>query len=242
MKAIKLLLSGLLMCLLSDNQAYAIATYDYLSDVTISFSRLWESYIETITSIKSATGEATASTAPSQNFDLANLSYYQSAQITGSAGDIGLSRNGTSHAYNQVVTSFTFNLSSVPTDLTITLNDWNQVLTSSTQLHVFNGANQTGEYVGHWPTLGGGGTGLQILFDNANGAPLSYVKGDSVTFHNLTGLHTLLLTTSADESALAGYPYAATPEPSSLLLLSLSILGLALSRRAVACSSNAGTS
>lgn len=205
-------------CLLPGDRAYAIAMYDYLSDATMTFNQPWSSYAAISTSTTSGSGQYTASTMPSQDADPQDFSYYQSARIVGSAGDASLSQGGTSHAYNLVETFITFEFA-VQTDLVVSLTDWNQILLSSRQLPLWEPANQTGEYIGFWPELGGGGTGLQLALDGQFFAIPNWDRGGSTTFDNLIGTHTILLKTSADESALAGYPYIRVPEPPTLLLL-----------------------
>jgi hypothetical protein len=227
----KVLIMSLTTCLLWGSQAFAIATFDYLSDAKITFSQLWDSYTPIVTSTTSGTGQSTVSTAPSQAFDLQNFWYYQSAHIIGSAGDSALSQSGTSHAYNSIDTAFTFNFGIVPTNLTITLTDWNQVLVSSKQLNLWNPDNQTGEYVGYWPTLGGGGTGLGLKFDGQWFAIPNWINGNSTSFYDLTGQHTVDIYTVADEAAIAGYPYVQTPEPSTMLLVGSALVGLVGFRR-----------
>jgi hypothetical protein len=199
--------------------------YDYLSDAKIAFSQPWVNYTTDVTSTTSGAGQYSVSTSPSEAVVLQNISYYQSARVMGSAGDSALSQSGTSHAYNYVQTSFAFDFAAA-TNLTITLNDWNQVLVSSKQLNLWNPDNETGEYIGYWPTLGGGGTSLGLALDGKSFAIPDWIRGGSTTFFSLTGKHTVLLATSADETAVAGYPYVNTPEPSTMLFLGTGLFGL----------------
>jgi hypothetical protein len=224
MKAIRVLALGSVICLFFSAHAFGLATYDYLSDVNVTFSNLWDSYSTTITSTTYSTGQGYATTSPSQNLNLSSLSYYQLSSIEGSAGNTALNQGGTSHAYNSVGTTFAFDFAT-PTDLTITLADWNQIVTSSRQLDLWNPDNETGEYIGYWPTLGGGGTSLMLELDGQAFAIPGWTRGASTTFDDLTGKHTVLVWTTADETAIAGYPYDA-PEPATLLFLASGLIGL----------------
>ena len=226
MKRLEVLVIGLVTSLLWGGHAFATASYDYLSDVKITFSRLWDNSTPIVTSTTSGTGQHNESTIASQDFALANFWYYQSSRVTGSAGDDALSQSGTSGAHNTINTFLTFGFDAVPTDLTITLTDYNQILVSSTQLKLWNPANKTGEQIGYWPELGGGGTALGLALDGEWFAIPSWIRGGSTTFHNLTGQHTIKIFTDADGSAIAGYPYVQTPEPATMLLLGSGLVGL----------------
>ncbi len=231
MITIKVLSLGLITYLLLGGQAFAIVTYDYLSDAKITFSQLWDSCTALVTSTTAGTGQHTASTVSSQEFDLQNFWYYQSAQVIGSAGDDGLSQSGTSGAHNVIDTALNFDFGLVPTNLTITLTDYNQTLLSSRQLNLWDEGSQTGEQVGWWPELGGGGTALWLTFDGQAFAIPNWIRGDSTTFYNLTGEHTVDIWTDANGAAKAAYPYVQTPEPNTILLLGFGLLGFIGFRR-----------
>ena len=171
-----------LVCLSYEHHALAVATYDYLSDVTITCNVAWDAYTPTDTSTTSGSGQHNESTAPSRNSDPQNLQFYQIARISGSAGDSPLGEGGISHAFNRVETTLAFDFGSTPTNLTITLDDYNQVISSSRQLPQWDPTSDTGEYIGYWPTLGGGGTALGLAFDGEWIAIPDWVRGESVTF------------------------------------------------------------
>jgi len=226
MKIVKSFLLISILCLLFGGAAFAAATYDYLSDVRITFDRLWDYYTPVITTTTFGTGQHDVSTASSQEVNLQNYWYYQCARVTGTAGDNLLSQSGISYASSSFETFFTFDFGPVATNFTITLTDWNQVLVSSSQLNLWNPENGTGEYLGYWPTLGGGGTSLGLALDGQWFAMPDWARGNTTTFYNLTGQHTILLATSASEAAIASYPYVQTPEPSTMILLGSGLLGL----------------
>lgn len=196
MRIIKSRLLVLVLCLFWGNPAFATATYDYLSDVKITFNHSWNNYTPGITSLTFGTGQHNETTAPSNDFNSNLFWYSQSARVTGSAGDALLTQGGISYASNCYQTYFTFDFGSIPTDFKITLTDWNQVLASSKDLDLWNPDNQTGEYVGYWPTYGGGGTSLGLALDGVWFAIPGWERGNSTTFFNLTELHTILIETS----------------------------------------------
>lgn len=223
---------GIAAVLFLNTQAFAIATYDYLSDATISFSQKWNKSDPVGTSTIAGSGQFTASTNPLYDFSHNDLWFYQSARAIGSAGDPSLSQSGTSGAYSMVDTVLSFNFGQTPTNLTVTLTDFNQILSSSRQLQLWDEGSQTGEKIGYWPELGGGGTSLGLKFDGSwFGIP--WQDGGSFTFYDLTGKHELNIITTASGAAKAVYPYVKTPEPASMLLLGLSLVGLIAVRKEI---------
>ena len=224
-----ILFLGIVTFFFLNTPAFAIATYDYLSDATISFSHIWNKYDPVATSTITGTGQYTASTDPLYDFNRQNLWFYQSARVIGSAGDSSLSQSGTSGAYNMVDTVLTFNLGPAPTDLTITLTGSSQILSSYRQMQLWDEGSQTGEKIGYWPELGGGGTFLGLKFDGQ----WFGIPGGSTTFYGLTGKHDLNIITSADGAAKAVYPYVQTPEPAAMFLLGIGLMGLIAIRRRI---------
>ena len=218
-----ILFLGIVTVFFLNTPAFAIATYDYLSDATISFSHIWNKYDPVATSTITGTGQYTASTDPLYDFNRQNLWFYQSARVIGSAGDSSLSQSGTSGAYNMVNTVLTFNFGPEPTDLAVTLTAYNQILTSNRQMQLWDEGSQTGEKIGYWPELGGGGAFLGLKFDGQWFGIPGWQEGGSKTFYSLTGKHDLEIITSADGAAKAVYPYVKTPESAALLLLGIGL-------------------
>ena len=212
------------------NQASAVASFDYISDITIGFNQEWVDYTPMITSTTLGSGNYTAFTAPSQNVNTQELWYNQTSRVFGTAGNGAFNQNGTSYAKNEIYTSFNFDFGTTPTDLSITWMDGYQVIMRSRQLP-WNPDNETGEFIGYWPTYGGGGTGYGLKIDGEwMWAPGGWEIGDSTTFNELSGQHTVQIWTDASETAIANYPYEAPPpvvaEPSTFLLLGSRLIGL----------------
>jgi hypothetical protein len=213
---------AILVCLLSSSHALAVATYDYLSDVALTFNYPWSALIPLDTLTTSGAGQHQESANALRDAGAQILQFFQRSEIVGSAGDDTVTEGGVSHAYSQVVTLLTFAFGFTPTDLTVTLASWNQNLESSRELPLWNPINQTGEYVGFLPGWGGGGTALQFAFDGKG------FWGSSTTFDDLTGEHTLSVMTIADETAFAAYSFVPVSDSSNtLLVLAAGLLGLA---------------
>ena len=213
----KLLVSATILgtVLVWTNTAFATAIYDYSTAVTLSFSQPWTSISSGISPTMintNGTGLHAESTLFFQAADLANLSYSQSVEAVGSAGNLQLTISGQSVTDNSVYTLLRFDFGSTPTNFSMMYTSMDFDLNSSTQLP-FNG---TGEAVG-----GSGGT--QLLLDGVAGA--WYTVGQPNVFYGLTGQHTVRLWTGVEATATAQYPYNA-PEPSALLLELLAFFSL----------------
>jgi hypothetical protein len=227
----KLALAGLL----SSTHALATATLDYTSDVTLTFSVPWSGITPQDSLPTTQIGEAQASSTAYRDANAQLNQFYQRSEIIESVGNPGLATgDGLSHAYSEVNTLISFAFGDTPTDLTITLNNFQQILNSSKEAP-WNLINETGEFIGYIPGLGGGGTGLTLSFDNQGFfIPGGWTPGASVTFPGLTGNHVLYVHTIADEGEIARYPYFFAPDPANttiLLSAALALLGLALPKR-----------
>ncbi|HET9963300.1 MAG TPA: hypothetical protein VFQ34_13245 [Nitrospiraceae bacterium] len=204
--------------------ALGTAMYDYTTAVTLGFSQPWVSVISGVSpSSVTTTGSGLhqESTSIFQISDLPNLTYSQTVQAKGSAGDGLFNVSGKSVTYNGLYTNLIFDFGNTPTDFDITYLAIDVNLDSSTQLTLpFNG---TGESVG-----GSGGT--QLLLDGAGGA--FYAVGQPNIFYGLTGQHSVRVWTGAEANAIAQYPYV-VPESSSLpyVLIGLGIVLMATLQR-----------
>ena len=217
--------------------ATGTAIYDYTSTETIDFSTPWVSVAHiTVPSpfpsvggavthqITSGTGSFTASTNIVETPNVANDSYTQSVEVTGSAGDSSLTNSGSSTANAGLYNLFTFDFGATPTDFTIGLVSRQFQLIQSTD--VPSGFAGSGEDVG-------GSVGFQAFLltstgDFAGPSVHALDPGQSVTVPGLTGIHTFRFGTFAEATATANYPFIAPDSGSTfgLLLISLIVLSL----------------
>jgi hypothetical protein len=227
----KLALAGLL----SSTHALATVTLDYTSDVGLILNVPWSAITPQDSLPTTTIGEAQASATAYRDANAQLNLFYQRSEIIESVGNPGLATGyGLSHAYSEVNTLISFAFGDTLTDLTITLNNFQQILNSSKEAP-WNPINETGDFIGYIPGLGGGGTGLTLNFDNQGFyIPGGWTPGASVTFPGLTGDHVLRVQTTADEGAIANYPYFFAPDSANTTLLlgaALALLGLALPKR-----------
>jgi hypothetical protein len=210
--------TAVIVSLLWAVDARATAIYDVVTHAHLAFSHSWQSYTTTIVPATSGTGAHQEITSRSESIDAGNRGYFQSVQVTGSAGNSAFTSSGMSYAEIDLYTYFTFDFGSVPTNFVMTFIDYGFVTNQSTALP-WNPSNNSGERVS------GGFQGVQLLFDGFGGG--WYTIGQPNVIQNVSGLHTVRLWTGSGAIAEANYPYLA-PEPSSIFLLTVG-LPLALS-------------
>ena len=240
MKRIIATLFAAVFCHLFSRDSEATATYDIFLAATIQFSQPWVSVAPVTTpdpnpfvgpaiTKQHSQGNAsfTAFTGASQSGNLSAMTYSQTVRVFGSAGNATLDQSGYSLGKSFLVNLFTFDFGSTPTNFTLSVLTYAPMFNYSMDRPVTPNSMGTGERVG-------GSTGFQFILDGS-----FVVNSGTDSFNGLIGVHTVRFTTLAEDHATAVYPFQEVPDRgSTLLLLTLSLLGLVTYRQQVSSASS----
>jgi hypothetical protein len=235
MKRIIATLFAAVFCHLFSRDSEATATYDTSLAATIQFSQPWVSVAPVTTpdpnpfvgpavtkQHSEGNGAFTAFTGASQSGNLSAMTYSQTVRVYGSAGNATLDQSGYSLGQSFLVNLFTFDFGSTPTNFTLSVLTYAPMFNYSMDRPATPNSMGTGESVG-------GGTGFQFILDGS----FSINPTDTDSFIGLTGVHTVRFTTQAVDQATGVYPFQVPDHGSTLLLLTLSLLGLVTYRQQV---------
>jgi len=235
MKRIIATLFAAVFCHLFSRDSEATAIYDTSLSATIQFSQPWVSVAPVTTpdpnpfvgpaitkQHSQGNGSFTAFTGASQSGNLSAMTYSQTVRVYGSAGNATLDQSGYSLGQSFLVNLFTFDFGSTPTNFTLSVLTYAPMFNYSMDRPATPNSMGTGESVG-------GGTGFQFILDGS----FSINPTDTDSFIGLTGVHTVRFTTQAVDQATGVYPFQVPDHGSTLLLLTLSLLGLVTYRQQV---------